>query len=218
MNYLYIFAEIKDLTPYEKKKKRILLPHLHLSSLKIPHNMINTGCVEVIHYEKYAEMVGEKSFSPIFEKVGYENNWLVILDNPGKAPRWPHCPGRSVTPCLHCHKFDNHEDKTKIFKLDLTMLQKENKKPPLFYTDSKKSNEKSIKQWIKGPRNRDLISDPFHVEGFEAENVIVFQNYPPEERVGFSVLSRATSKLVVIVTTPDADCVERDSKKPKLQI
>ena len=66
---------------------------------------------------------------------------------------------------------------------------------PLRFNTFYRNEEEQIKDWIKGKKDCDLITDIFHAAGFEAEFVIVFGN-----RNSLSAASRATTKLAIVET------------------
>ena len=70
-------------------------------------------------------------------------------------------------------------------------MKRENQ--PIFYHTVRQDNQSHVKDWAKGNKKCDLITDIFHTAGFEAEFVIVFGS-----RTSLSAASRATSKLAII--------------------
>ena len=151
--------------PYLKKltevDDKIQLPSLHLGNLEIPQNLIRAYKTELFEGKEVKKMVEKLDFSPVFERLGSEHNFLIIMDD-----------------SLYEHLIYGLMKRPKM---------------PLRYNLSMKNNENEVKKWIKGDRDRDLITDIFHAAGFEAEFVIVFGN-----RTSLSAASRATTKLAIV--------------------
>ena len=71
--------------PYLKKltedDKEIQLPSLHLGNLEIPQNLIRAYKPELFVGKEVKKMVEKLDFSPVFEKLGSEHNFLIIMDD-----------------------------------------------------------------------------------------------------------------------------------------
>ena len=139
---------------------QIQLPSLHIGSMKIPHTSYK---VEVFDGDEAIKMIEDLDFSAVFEKLGAENNFLIIIDENFFGTIFP----------------------------EGSYMKRPNQ--PLFYHPLRKDNESHVKDWTKGNKNCDLITDIFHAVGFEAEFVIVFGS-----RTSLSAASRATTKLAII--------------------
>ena len=139
------------------------LPTLHIGSMKIPENLCTSYKVEVFEGEEAIKMIEDLDFSAVFEKMGAENNFLIIIE----------------------------ENFFNILFHGGSNMKRQNQ--PIFYHTARKDNQSHVKDWTKGNKKCDLITDIFHAAGFEAEFVIVFGS-----RTSLSAASRATSKLAII--------------------
>lgn len=71
--------------PYLKKltevDDKIQLPSLHLGNLEIPQNLIRAYKTELFEGKEVKKMVEKLDFSPVFERLGSEHNFLIIMDD-----------------------------------------------------------------------------------------------------------------------------------------
>ena len=104
----------------QPSKGQIQLPSLHIDNMKIPENLCTSYKVEVFEGEEAIKMIEDLDFSAVFEKMGEENNFLIIIE----------------------------EDLFNIIFHEGSNMKRQNQ--PLFYHTARQDNQSHVKDWTKG--------------------------------------------------------------------